>query len=200
MAITNGYATLNDVKAALRIPLADTVDDALLESAIESASRLIDGYASRSFFSAGSAVRLFVADSWDYTTIDDAISISKVETSSQADNTFDITWQESDYQLEPLNGRVDGLVWPSFGIRAVNNQIFPMIGGSAQVRVTGVWGWSAVPVQVKQATIIQASRIFKRLDSPLGIISGEYGAFRVGTRLDPDVSMLVDPYKIVRMA
>lgn len=200
MAISNGYASLNDVKAALRIPTGDTIDDALLESAIESASRLIDGYASRSFYSAGSAVRLFVAETWDYATIDDAITITKVETSSQVDGTFDVTWAESDYQLEPLNGRVDGLSWPSYGIRAINNLAFPIVGGGAGIRVTGTWGWSSVPTQIKQATVIQASRIFKRLDSPLGIISGEYGAFRVGTRLDPDVSMLVDPFKIVRMA
>ena len=49
MAITNGYASLTEVKAALRI--TDTIDDSLLEMAIESASRLIDGYASRQFYS-----------------------------------------------------------------------------------------------------------------------------------------------------
>jgi hypothetical protein len=41
MAITQGYASLNQVKAALRI--TDTVDDTLLEMAIESGSRAIDG-------------------------------------------------------------------------------------------------------------------------------------------------------------
>ena len=45
MAITNGYATLAQVKAALRI--SDDVDDSLLEMAIESASRAIDGHAAR---------------------------------------------------------------------------------------------------------------------------------------------------------
>ena len=40
MAITNGYCSLNQIKAALRI--TDSVDDALLEMAVESASRMID--------------------------------------------------------------------------------------------------------------------------------------------------------------
>ena len=200
MAMTNPYASLSDVKAALRIPNADTIDDALLESAIESASRLIDGYASRSFYSAGTAVRLFVAEDDYYCPIDDAVTVTKVETSSKADGVWDITWAETDFQVEPLNGRVDGLTWPTYGLRAIDNYLFPTVGQQATVRVTGIWGWSAVPIQIKQATVIQASRIFKRLDSPLGIISGEYGAFRVGTRLDPDVSMLVDPFKIIRMA
>jgi hypothetical protein len=49
MAITNGYASLAELKAALRI--SDTVDDALLETSIESASRQIDGACERVFYS-----------------------------------------------------------------------------------------------------------------------------------------------------
>ena len=74
MAITNGYCTLAEVKAALRIPNADTVDDSLLETAVESASRLVDGYANRNFYSAGSAVRYFSADSTYVCEIDDLIN------------------------------------------------------------------------------------------------------------------------------
>jgi hypothetical protein len=39
LAITNGYCTLADVKAALRIPNADTIDDTILEGNVEAASR-----------------------------------------------------------------------------------------------------------------------------------------------------------------
>jgi hypothetical protein len=199
MAISNGYATLAEVKAALRI--TDTVDDTLLEMAIESASRLVDGYTARSFYNAGTATRYFVAQSDYVTPIDDAISISQVQTSSDVDSVYDITWTEADYQTEPLNGRVDGLVWPINAIRAINDYTFPIAGGEAAVKVTGVWGWSAVPMPIKQATIIQASRIFKRLDSPLGVLSSpDLGFIRVGSRLDPDVAQLVDPYKIWQMA
>jgi len=45
MTISNGYATLADVKAAFRI--IDDVDDTLLELSIESASREIDGWCER---------------------------------------------------------------------------------------------------------------------------------------------------------
>jgi hypothetical protein len=57
-----------------------------------------------------------------------------------------------------------------------------------------------VPIAVTQATIILAGRIFKRLDSPLGIISGEMGSIRVGYRLDPDVQHLIEPYRKFRLA
>ena len=50
MAITNGYCTLNELKASLRIPVSDTVYDALLELAVESASRDIDQATERIFY------------------------------------------------------------------------------------------------------------------------------------------------------
>lgn len=197
--ITNGYATLAEVKAALRI--TDSIDDSLLEMAIESASRLVDAYCARSFYSAGTATRYFVADNDWVTNIDDAITITEVATDFSADGTYDTIWQASDYQLEPLNGRVDGITMPYNAIRAIGDYTFPIWGGEGLVKVTGTWGFSSVPTAIKQATIIQSSRIFKRLDSPLGVLSSpDLGFIRVGSRLDPDVSQLVDSYRIVKFA
>jgi hypothetical protein len=199
MAIANGYATLAEVKAALRI--TDTIDDSLLEMAIESASRLVDAYCARSFYNAGTASRYFVADTDWLTYIDDAVTITEVATDTSADGTYDVIWQADDYQLEPLNGRVDGLVWPYNAIRAIGDYTYPIWGGEALVKVTATWGFSAIPTAIKQATIIQSSRIFKRLDSPLGVLSSpDLGFIRVGSRLDPDVSQLVDSYRIVKFA
>ena len=82
----------------------------------------------------------------------------------------------------------------------MGDYLFLELAGEATVKVTGVWGWTATPIQVTQATVIQSSRIFKRLDSPLGIISGELGSMRVGSRLDPDVAQLVDSLRKIRMA
>ena len=198
MAITRGYATLAQVKSALRI--TDTVDDDLLEMAIESASRAIDSYTNRNFYNAGTAVRVFAPNDSLTVTTDDLISISSLQTMSDTDDTFDTTWTATDYQLEPLNGVVDGIAQPYTQIRAVGDYLFLELAGEATVKVTGVWGWTATPIQVTQATVIQSSRIFKRLDSPLGIISGELGSMRVGSRLDPDVAQLVDSLRKIRMA
>lgn len=201
MPITNGYATLAQVKAALRIPSADTVDDALLEMAIESGSRAIDGYANRSFFSSGTAVRVFTPSDSFVTEIDDLISLTTLKTMTDDDSTFDTTWTASDYQLEPLNGRVDGLATPFTSIRAVGDYLFSQFEQEATVQVTGVWGWSATPIAVTQATVIQSSRIYKRLDSPLGVAGfGDIGIMRVSSRLDPDVAQLVDPLRRIRFA
>jgi hypothetical protein len=198
VAITNGYATLADVKAALRI--TDSIDDSLLETAIESASRLVDGFAGRNFYPNGTATRFFTPEDTILCEVDDLISLTSLVVAADLDGVFDQTWNSTDYQLEPLNGRADGLTgWPVTRIRAVGDYVFGTNIGEASVRVTGTWGWSAAPVAIKQATIIQASRIFKRLDSPLGVLSApDLGYIRVGTRLDPDVQQLVEPYRLAR--
>ncbi len=196
MAITNGYATLAQVKGALRI--TDSVDDSLLEMAIESASRLIDGYTYRYFYNAGTATRDFVAQDSYLTIIDDLISLSELKSTDEIGSEY-VTWGTADYQLRPVNGKQDGLNVPYTSILSTDDLLFNILGEQALVRVTGVWGWSAVPIAVTQATIIQSSRIYKRLDSPLGVAGfGDLGAIRVGRALDPDVEQLVMPYRIMR--
>ena len=196
MAITQGYATLSEVKASLRIQ--DAIDDSLLETAIESASRLIDGFTARSFSNAGTAVRNFAATDALNLIIDDAITVTKVESTDEIGDSY-TEWKVTDYQLEPLNGRADGLYSPFNGIRAINDYTWPVVDYQALVRITGTWGWASVPTAVKQACIIQSSRLFKRLDSPLGVAGfGDMGAIRVGRYLDPDVEQLLMPYRIMR--
>ncbi len=198
MAINQGYASLSQVKSALRI--TDNVDDGLLEMAIESASRAIDSYTNRNFYNAGTATRLFAPVDSQVVVIDDLISLSELQSSSDTDPVFDEVFTVNDYQLEPLNGVTDGVPQPFTQVRAVGDYLFNNLYGEATVKITGVWGWASVPIQVTQATIIQASRIYKRLDSPLGIISGELGSMRVGSRIDPDVAQLIDSLRKIKMA
>lgn len=196
MAITNGYATLADVKASLKI--TDNLDDSLIEIAVESASRLIDGYAGRYFYNAGTATRNYAATDNYMVYLDDVQSVSQVSSTDEVGNAY-TTWDANDYQLEPLNGIANGLSQPYTSIRAVKQYVWPFLADRALVRITGVWGWASIPTAVKQATILQASRIFKRNDSPLGVAGfGDMGVIRIGARLDPDVQHLVDPYRLMR--
>jgi hypothetical protein len=203
MAISNGYATLADVKAAFRIN--DDVDDTLLELSIESASREIDGWCERVFYNAGTATRVYVPTDSFLVETEDIISVTTLKTSSTGD-TFDTTWSApGDYQLEPLNGISGGLTVPRNRIRAIGSYVFPLWdprninAHEATVQVTGVFGFEAIPTAVKQACIILSQRQFKRYDTPLGISYDELGAMRVG-RVDPDIQNLLSPYKKVRMA
>jgi hypothetical protein len=206
MAITNGYTTRNQIKAALRIGTADTIDDELIDNCAGAASRLIDGYCNRKFWAVGSATaRVYQADDSFYCSVDDISGTAlTLQTSTYGNGVFDITWAVTDYQLEPLNADLDGITWAYDKIRAVGNYLFPTVnnnyGSQALVKVTANFGWPAIPEPVTQATIIQASRLFKRYDSPLGVAGfGDMGAIRVSRALDPDVAQLVEPYRRMRL-
>jgi len=198
LAITNGYCTLADVKAALRI--TDTIDDALLENSINSASRMIDQYCNRYFYSTTAGeVRYYQANDGFICWIDDAQSISEIKTSSTDPLIFDTTWQSGDYQVLPANRWANGAYYPITGITATDNYLFPVWADMALVKVTGQFGWSSVPEPIKFACIIQASRLFKRLESPLGVAGvSDMGIMRVGSNMDGDVAQLCNPYRLLR--
>ena len=129
----------------------------------------------------------------------DIVSITTLKTASDG-TSFDTTWSTADYQLEPLNGRAGGIVTPFTQIRAVDDLLFPTYGGEATVQIVGTFGWSAVPIAIKQAVLMLAQRQFKRYDSPLGVAGvGDLGVIRV-SRIDPDVQSLVSPFRKVRFA
>jgi len=198
LAITNGYCTLADVKAALRI--TDTIDDALLENSINSASRMIDQYCNRYFYS-GSAgeVRYYQANDGFMCWIDDAQAITEIKTSSTDPLIFDTTWEVGDYQLLNPNQRANGSYSPYYAITATDNYLFPVWADMALVKVTGTYGWATVPEPIKFACIIQASRLFKRLESPLGVAGvSDIGIMRVGANIDGDVAQLINPYRLLR--
>ena len=196
MAITNGYCTLQEVKDVLR--LTDNVDDSLLELSSESASRQIDGYCERNFYSTN-ATRYFVARDSFEVEIDDLSVLTTLQTAPDG-TLFDTTWDSTKYQLEPLNGVVGGLPTPFTQIRAIDDLTFPMVGGEALVKVTGTFGYTPVPIAVKQAAIMSSTRLYKRYDSPLGVLGfGDLGVVRI-SRLDPDIASLLSPYRRIRFA
>lgn len=198
MAVTNGYCTLADVKAALRI--TDTIDDVLIESSINSACRMIDQYCNRYFYSSSAGeVRYYKANDGFVCWIDDAQSIASIVTSSTDPLIFDTTWQAGDYQVLPANRVANGAYYPINAITATDNYLFPVWADIALVQVTGQFGWSLVPEPIKFASIIQASRLFKRLESPLGVAGvSDIGIMRVGANIDGDVAQLINPFRLLR--
>lgn len=197
MAISNGYCTLQQLKDSLRI--TDNVDDTMLELAIETASRQIDDHCERVFYSS-SATRYYVPRDSFVCETDDIVSITTLKSSSAADGVYDVTWASSDYQTEPVNGVAGGIVSPVTQLRAVGDYLWPRSGEEVTVQVVGTFGWYAVPTAIKYATILLSSRLFKRMDSPLGVAGiGDIGVIRV-SRIDPDIDALIAPFKKMRMA
>ena len=207
MAMTNPYCSLADVKAAARIQ--DSIDDSLLELSIESASREIDSYTERVFYSTGGTpvARVYIPQDIYLVETDDIISVTTLKSDSTGNGTFDVTWDTTDFQLEPLNGRAGGIDTPATRIRAIGEYLWPVYeprnvnSNQASVQVTGVFGFATVPTAVRQACILSALRQYKRYESPTGVLGfSDIGAVRVGTKLDPDVERMIQPYRKVRMA
>jgi hypothetical protein len=207
MAMTNPYASLSDVKLAARI--SDTIDDALLELAIESASREIDSYTERVFFNTGATAvsRVYIPQDLYLLETDDIVSVSSIKSDSTGEGGFDLTWDDADYQLEPLNGIAGGITTPATRIRAIGSKLWPIYqprdlnAGQASVQITGVFGFPSIPIAIRQATILSSLRAYKRYESPTGVLGfSDMGVVRVSVRLDPDVQRLVDPYRKLRMA
>ncbi|HEY7824916.1 MAG TPA: head-tail connector protein [Acidimicrobiia bacterium] len=193
------YATLDQVKAALRI--TDEIDDDLLTTALEAGSRWVDGWCDRSFTVAASGTAVYIPTGrMDDLLTDDLSSITSIAIDEDLDESFSTTLREIDYQPLPANATAGGRTVPFTRIRPIEEGYWPTSGGRATVRVIGQFGWPAIPAAVREATILQTSRLYTRLSSPAGVVSfGDMGAVRVSRFVDPDVELLLEPYRRVRL-
>jgi hypothetical protein len=203
--VSDTYATLEQMKAAVRFQ--SDFDDSLLETALEAATTWINGWCDRSFYAAGTAVGAVTSRDYiptglyDPLQIDDAVEIVSVKIDDNFDRTFSVTLRPIDFQVEPLNQTTYGIVLPFTRLRPFEDGYWPTFRNQATVRVEARYGWPEVPDAVREACILQASRLFTRLDAPLGIAGfGDLGGMRVSRFADPDVELLLGPYRRVRYA
>jgi hypothetical protein len=195
VALTNAYCTLAELKASLAI--TDSVDDTPLEAAITATSRMIDDYTGRFFYRNGTTqspvARYYTPlDPWTM-NMDDSVSITEVATDDNFNQTWDTVWATSDYMLEPVNNPQRG--WPVNRMLAIGRYVWPYYLPQS-CRITGVWGWNAVPAEINMATLIQAARLFTRRQSPFGIAgSPDLGTVRLTAKLDADVEALLRPFR-----
>jgi Phage gp6-like head-tail connector protein len=202
MAITNGYTTLNAMKNFLSI--VDSSDDTLLEGFIESASRSIDRIANRRFYAdAAASARKYRAYNDLFVYVDDISSTTGlvVKIDDDGDGTFETTLTiNTDFLVEPLTAASKDR--PFTQLTMVNTSftwpIFPGLfsnGLRPGVEVTAKWGWPAVPDDIETACQILTADLYKRKDSPGGILGlGDLGAIRMSP-LGRDVTAMVRAYK-----
>ena len=194
MAIVNGYCTLAEVKSALR--LTDNADDALLERAIESASRRIDGYCNRFFYkTASTAINIYPINEYLLRMPEDlATNTVTIKIDTTANGTYATTLTQGvDYILEPTNASLRG--YPYVHARMVGGATFPLYVTPSfpTCQVTAQWGWNAVPSDVSQACVLLSMRQFARLNAALGVVGFADMALQVRA-VDPDVRDLLNQY------
>lgn len=189
------YVTLDEFKAAVEI--ADTVDDADIQRALDAGGEWIDWYCGRTFTpGAVTAARLYLAYVADSLEIDDAQSVSLIEIDLYGDGTFPGVLVSDDWQLYPLDVGQPGTLGGYTQIRLVPGTTYWFVPGY-QARVTAAFGFpgTSSPASVKQANLILSNRFFQRPHAPFGVqeapISGELARI---ADLDPDVALLLGPY------
>lgn len=202
MAITNGYATLTEIKNYLSI--SDSTDNDLLEDLIESASRSIDRIANRRFYLDSSAsARKYRAYSDIFVYTDDIGSTTGlvVAIDTNGNGTYSTTLTlDTDFILDPLTAASLGRPYTQLTMVS-NTQTWPVFPGLTQnglrpgVQVTAKWGWPSVPNDINMACLILAADLYKRKDAPGGILGlGDLGAVRMSP-IGRDVTAIVRAYR-----
>lgn len=189
------YASVARLKDALGV--SDQRDDAKVQLAAETASEMVDDYCGRTFGTVV-ATRVFAPEDEDELEIGDlaGTAITVQSKSNVLGTSYDLTWSATEYLLQPLNGLRAGVTWPYTTIVALAPRFFLEYEDVPTVQVTGTWGWPSVPARVTMAATLQAERLFKRFDSPLGVAGfGDMGVMRVSRQLDPDVEQMLTRYR-----
>lgn len=190
------YATRDDLKDQLGLETGDATRDADLDRALKAASRGIDRTTGRRFWLDATAVartyrldgRVLCESDGDVLLVDDIGTTTGlvVETGTTGGGGYTAI---TGYETTPDNALADG-----YAITGLLKPHGVWGTSSTRIRVTAKFGWPAVPDDIVQACLIQASRLFKRKDSPEGVMgSAEWGVVRLSRR-DPDVWALIEPY------
>ncbi|CAB4173832.1 gp6 domain containing protein [uncultured Caudovirales phage] len=197
MAITNGYATLAEAKAYLNI--VDSIDDTMLESMVEAASRAIDNIAGRRFYLDTSAsARLYRGTNPYILTVDDFGSTTGLALAldTGGDGTYEtVLTYNTDYVVEPFNAIAMGK--PYTQITLVGGQLLPWLLPNLRpsVQLTAKWGYPTVPDDISQACLILTADMYKRKDSVGGNLGiSELGAIRMSP-LGRDIAAMTRAYR-----
>jgi hypothetical protein len=205
------YVDKDDLKAY--IGLTGTAQDNNIDTAIDSACRLIDSICGRKFSQDESVVvKTFTPKSSIYLDTPDISTTTGliVKLDDNDDGTFETTLTlNTDYIVEPTNPRVIKITGGTTYYEPYNKitildtrsseRFDPSIKNN--IEITAKWGYSAVPEDIKTATLIQALRYFKRKDTPFNT----YGDINTGvselfSRLDPDVQTILKRHKKVTLS
>lgn len=201
MAVVNGYTTAADVQNALGLGTAViTPDTAEIEAAIGAVSRTIDDYCGRFFYSTAGTVFFTAQDPLYAELPGDWSSITSITIDDGNTGTPSVVLSSTlDYRLDTNK---DFIGWPATGIiiTTFGSHSLP-VGITEGVKVIGTRGWAAVPAAVAQACALQTVRIHARRATPFGVAgSPDGGIIRLLSRLDPDVELMLRPYRATREA
>ncbi len=201
MAWRPAYATSTQLRDYLRI--GDGDDDTRISGVLEAASRAVDRHCHRQFGKVDAAELRRYSAVLDRSASHQRPGLDRPRWIIDIDDvhtTTDLavvirTASVTTYTLEPINAAAEGRPWETLIIDATSG-IRPY-GEPHEVYVTAQYGWASVPVAVREATLLQAARLFKRQDAPFGVAgSPDLGSeMRLLAKVDPDVAVTLRDFR-----
>lgn len=196
MTITNGLLTAAEYGAYTGVQIPnDPVRSGQWDDAITVASRWVEKYCGRQFHDSGAVASARYFDPTGITVhIDDCRSITSVAVDTNDDGTHATV--TTDYQALPPYGHdpILGDV-PYTELRALSELTWKYdLDRRGSVKVTGLWGWSSVPDEVKRATAILAQDLLRDPESQFGGLAVAAEGIVLGARIPARVIGLLGPY------
>lgn len=189
------YASLLELKQYLAI--GDAANDLDLERALDAACRKIDGECGRAFSLQTAQTRLYYPESAYRVKTPDLVAVTTLKVDTAGDQTYPDTIPAADYELWPLNGER----YQEVRLRSSAADYF--IPGY-YVQIVGTFGCvvdGAAPVEVRQAALVLASRLYKRAEAPFGVLQNtDLGQYTRLSASDPDVVGLLRPWSLTGAA
>ena len=202
--LTHGYCTVDDLREQLDDLTRKALSERMLVRAINAASRAVDAWTDRRFWmDAAPVTQRFAVPAGGCGSFMLPVDIASttglvIATDTAGDGTYATTWADTDYQLWPYGANVEGSLYGGWWqIEPTGVHRFAVRGarGYHPVQITARFGWSFLPDAIEQATILKATQLFKRKDSPYGVAQfGDIAAVSI-TRKDADVIELLWPYQ-----
>lgn len=145
----NTYLSLDTLKGTAALNITGTAHDSRLLGLLEAASRQVDKYCNRVFFTYTESKK-FDGDGGTELFIPDLVSVGTLIEDNNDDGTFDTTWAATDYLLEPANANPTadwGRPYARVKVSLKSNgsqDVF--IKGEQNYKVTGTWGYRHIIV------------------------------------------------------
>ena len=158
-AVGTLYATVASLKAMLGI--SGSAKDTKLTNILDDVSRSIDNDCGQYFYIETATTYYFNgAGGTELFLMRPLISVTTFAVDTEADGTFDgETWTEvTDFVLKPINSSPKWAVWtPPWGRYALPSQVYA-------IKITGSWGWAAVPRLISQECLVRAKADYEHYD------------------------------------
>lgn len=198
------YVDKTDLKTY--IGLSGSGQDTNIDNAINGASRLIDKICGRHFWQDDAVTeKYYTPINHYYVEVDDISTTTGliVQLDTTDDGAYDKTITlDTDFVLKPFNPQVHKISSTTYYFPQTELNILTTRSDETfdptiikNIKITAKFGWSAVPEAISQATLIQATRLWKRKDTPFNVFGNEQtGQRELFNKIDPDALQLIKGY------